>query len=716
MRVNNPGNPHGPGRGRGQHYIRPANPDHPDKHGPHYNIQNAPQPHQFNRPHAGRPNWNPHGYVMPPHHNFPPHLHILNPPHSAMYRPTGQLGEISISADIEINEAYYKTKITQVFKNNQKQPIELKIAVLKQTNNLFDSFEAKIGETTVHSKVIEKEKAKEKYTDSIAEGNAAIYVEQDENQSKFIVCLGNIPSGETVNFVSNFIGNIQMEKGKFVYELIRNFPIFMNQNKDPVFKMSEILVNIKIKTSSEMEECQIDQIPNEVVEIKENKFTGEDKKEYIFNLKFKQIPTIQKTTILKGGKMGLNEYFPSRKIRFSLKNKDTPTLIFKQNNPKTNESVLLLKSDLSKYLKEKDPLSASPSIFIFLIDQSGSMAGSKMKMVREALKLFLCSLPNGSKYQLIGFGYNFQMYNQTTVDFNSENVKQSLDTVSYLEANKGGTNIYQPLSAIYSRKYSSENLPIHVIILTDGAVNNRALTLNLIENNSQNFTVHSIGIGNDFDKELIENAGILGKGGFDFVQQIENLNKVIINQVKNCVEPYDNNFEVGINTSNEILSSKLPNTLGTNESLNVFKIYSNEAKPEEIKVKFNIVHEKEKQQKIEENLKAKDILIELPQGEELTKIAINKMLSETENPSIIGKELEISKKYQILSDFTSLFAEVELKEEMKEEMKEIKNDTYIVKERPMSGFHGGHGHYFGVGAPRPMVRRALGGRGRGVGA
>jgi len=42
--------------------------------------------------------------------------------------------------------------------------------------------------------------------------------------------------------------------------------------------------------------------------------------------------------------------------------------------------------------------------FIFLVDRSGSMAGSRMKITKEALKLFIQSLPVGCTFSILGFG------------------------------------------------------------------------------------------------------------------------------------------------------------------------------------------------------------------------------------------------------------------------------------------------------------------------
>ena len=59
---------------------------------------------------------------------------------------------------------------------------------------------------------------------------------------------------------------------------------------------------------------------------------------------------------------------------------------------------------------DDDSFELEPQEFIFLIDRSGSMyQGDKaIKTAKEALKLFLHSLPDGSFFNVVSFGTNFE--------------------------------------------------------------------------------------------------------------------------------------------------------------------------------------------------------------------------------------------------------------------------------------------------------------------
>ena len=89
----------------------------------------------------------------------------------------------------------------------------------------------------------------------------------------------------------------------------------------------------------------------------------------------------------------------------------------------------------------------SDQIFIFLLDRSGSMSGSNIEMAKEALKLFIQSLPQGAMFEVVSFGSRFEISSKDkggyeNNDTNINKIKQEID--SY-RANFGGTDILDPM-------------------------------------------------------------------------------------------------------------------------------------------------------------------------------------------------------------------------------------------------------------------------------
>ena len=136
------------------------------------------------------------------------------------------MDQVSVEINTQLNEIYSKSIITQKFSNKSQNSIELKIDIYKIPNHIFSSFKIKIGESKIiKSKVMKKEKAEQKYTDSISSGNSAICV--NEESDKYVINIGNIPSKEKVIFISEFLQFTEYTK-HFEFELLRNLPIFQS--------------------------------------------------------------------------------------------------------------------------------------------------------------------------------------------------------------------------------------------------------------------------------------------------------------------------------------------------------------------------------------------------------------------------------------------------------------------------------------------------------
>ena len=48
--------------------------------------------------------------------------------------------------------------------------------------------------------------------------------------------------------------------------------------------------------------------------------------------------------------------------------------------------------------------------YIFLVDRSGSMRGNRMEITKEAMKLFMKSIPPDSEFTIISFGTRHEFF------------------------------------------------------------------------------------------------------------------------------------------------------------------------------------------------------------------------------------------------------------------------------------------------------------------
>ena len=163
------------------------------------------------------------------------------------YKFISPLIKVCTEIDSKVNGLYSNTLVIQKIINELEIPIELKIYVKKNTKCIFSSFSAQIGDSIkVKSKVIQKEKAKIKYIDSISSRNATIFVSDDPtNENRIIINMGNIPPKQEVTFISNFIQFID-SSNNYEFELFRNLPICVGGNS--IYKYDLIKGQVEIKT------------------------------------------------------------------------------------------------------------------------------------------------------------------------------------------------------------------------------------------------------------------------------------------------------------------------------------------------------------------------------------------------------------------------------------------------------------------------------------
>jgi len=538
-------------------------------------------------------------------------------------------------------------------------------------------------EKKIVSKIMPKEKAEEKYSDAIAKGNTGIKGQYSEDMKSYCVNIGNINSNEKITLKTIYNQPITSYDMSYEYIIMNNFPSFnYNSKKEKEAKENtiEIIYNININTCSKitrlftnfknMESLSItynedytkSKISHKIEKdlINENVYENkiiEDELHILFRTKDINKPTLfyQYNPVIKKYSYSLNYLYSSDKIS---------ELIDIPEKPIEND----IKSFYEKYLSNIE--SEEPALFIFLVDQSGSMSGDPMKVVIESMLIFIQSLPKDSYFQIIGFGSDFEKYNKSPVEYNDKNIKEIVKKIKELQADKGGTNIISPLDDIFNNKKEYEKIKLskNIILLTDGEVENKNRCFNLIKENCDMFKVHSIGIGNEFDEELIKSCGIYWKGSFNFVKNLDNINSVVIKILKKCILPYlyDIKFTLLNNNKkkeNNIIFSKNEDFVYQDEIINYSFILDEDNKHNLIDLENNIIKFKvefiknQKSNKIEMDFRENNIIC-LPVGDNMTKIIVDKYLK-----SIINldeqTEIKISKEYDVLSKNTSLYAEIE---------------------------------------------------------
>ena len=607
--------------------------------------------------------------------------------------------EDTIYINAKINEIFASTEIIQYFSNPLEQSIELLISFPLKENINLNKFIISIGDKTVTSKVLKKEEAEKKYDESIYSGNTGFLSKYEENMNNYVVNIGNVEPKEKVKLQAYFIQKLGSSDMSYEYEIMEKYPTFHYKELNMEGARNKIIkANFKIETQSKITRIIAPFYDDEAK--KKSKYEVSFSNDYkIADIKYIKNPYDQQNIEIKDngekygypGKVNAPTYLTSFSILFRTENMNKPSLYYQYNDELKETSYILNYIYSSKKLRDipipeipdqdnkisyyekyqKNIINDSPGLFIFLIDQSGSMMGNPISLVKEALLLFIQSLPKGSYFQLIGFGSDFKKYNNAPVEYNEENVEGIIRIIKEIDAYMGGTNIVSPLSDIYNDKvYNNINLSKNIFLLTDGQIYDRDECIKLITANSDKFRIHALGIGYNFDEILIERSGKLSKGSSVFVKDIKDIKTAVINSLNSGLRDYliDLKFNFIHNEEklkNSIIKLNPKNDFSYQDEIITFSFILDDNNKIDIDkinedIKLEITGKKSEEPFVEiVNLKKGENIMKIIDGDELSKIIVGQGLKY--NKEFINdkeKEIAFSQKYQVLSKNTALYAEI----------------------------------------------------------
>ena len=193
-------------------------------------------------------------------------------------------------------------------------------------------------------------------------------------------------------------------------------------------------------------------------------------------------------------------------------------------------------------------LKKQPSECIFLIDCSGSMRGSSIQLAKEALSVFIHSLPVDAHFNIICFGSRKKDLFHTSKALTDESLAEATNLIKRIDADLGGTEIYSPLESIFLQP-KIVGKPRQVFVITDGDVSNSSECINLVNKHSSNNRVFTLGIGSSADRHLVKGMARAGRGTSVFTDFNENVSGKVVKQLKDALHPCI--FDVELDWAND---------------------------------------------------------------------------------------------------------------------------------------------------------------------
>jgi len=166
------------------------------------------------------------------------------------------------------------------------------------------------------------------------------------------------------------------------------------------------------------------------------------------------------------------------------------------------------------------PSSRLPREVVFVLDTSGSMAGTSIRQAKEALLLALERLQPADRFEVIEFNSTARALFGSPRDATRDNVRRATHWVASLDA-RGGTEMALALKLALNGREAEAGRVRQVIFLTDGAVGNEEALFALLRERLGGSRLFTIGIGSAPNSHFMTHAAQLGRGTFTYIGRIE---------------------------------------------------------------------------------------------------------------------------------------------------------------------------------------------------
>ena len=386
------------------------------------------------------------------------------------------LESIKIKVDVQGFTAHVLA--TMKYSNKESNPIEAIFIFPLDEQAAVCGFQATIDGRTIVAEVQEKQEAQDTYDDAISSGHSAFLLEEsDESSDIFQISVGNLPPEKEAVVELRFVTELAVEsEGRVVFVL----PTVLNPRYTPQDSAPSLSAQVpRVAAVSSPYAFEFEMKVKAISSISEISSTSNTLK-----VEINESDATQANITLAEA----HKFDKDVEIHILTREPFKPQAIVergvKTEGTEDEEGFMASPVVMLNFFPEfKTSESSEKGEFVFVVDRSGSMSGSKNDSARETLLLFLKSLPDGCYFNVVGFGSSYKTLFDKSVLYNDENLKKATDLAGSMKADLGGTEILSPLQWVFSQPLVKGH-PRQLFLLTDGGVGNTQQVISLVQKHS----------------------------------------------------------------------------------------------------------------------------------------------------------------------------------------------------------------------------------------
>jgi Ca-activated chloride channel homolog len=422
-----------------------------------------------------------------------------------------------VSVDAEISSFCARVVVAQRYVNRESKPIEAVYVFPLDEGAAVCGFEAIIDGTLVVGEVKERENAFRMYDDAIEQGHGAFLLDE-ERPDVFQASVGNLPPGKEVLLKLTYVTELSVAgKG-----LRFSIPTTVSPRYAPADDQrgvgrpdSETLnppvvwsvpygLNLSVRLSMGGAITRIES-PSHPASVTMHGRSA--------------------TVTLSQRDVALDRDFV---LSVECDGLDTPQAWIERDDNGGQAVAVAFAPDLGQTM--------TPCDVTFVVDRSGSMEGTSIEEVRNALQLCLRSMIPGCTFNIVGFGTKYASLFPESRAYDEASLAEASAHVSALHANFGGTEILPALQFVLEQP-RQPGRPRQVVVLTDGEVTDTDAVIALARQHAGHSRIFTFGIGAGSSQHLVKGLARAGGGSAEFIYPGERIEPKVVRQFGRLLSP-----------------------------------------------------------------------------------------------------------------------------------------------------------------------------------
>ena len=411
--------------------------------------------------------------------------------------------------DVDILDAYAVTETIRILENPNEEPMNYTFEFSIPDGALISNFSIEVDGETYYADVLEKEEAQEQYNESVQAGNTAGLV-ASSGDSDFEYSVSFAP-GERITATLRYEQMLLKTKGWHEYVL----PFDASSYVDEV---GDLIIYVDIEAPEEIISFLREGYSDLVTDT--NVITNTA----YFEVRAEDI--IPDEDLVVRWRTGGGS--PAGVMYFGEWDGEGYFLHVYDPDP----------SGLGDERLGKD--------FVFVVDKSGSMGGTKFEQSKAALEHIYSSLIPEDRFSLVEFNTQSNTYSDVLISADEVAIEKVLAYIMALDSG-GGTDIHEGLmEGLDIFKADDGSVPV-LVLLTDGRANSGLFhrsdfRKDVLEKNTVDAPIFSIALGNGADWEFVEALSLENDGKAIWVGEDEDVVSAISDFVDTFSTPLVSNL------------------------------------------------------------------------------------------------------------------------------------------------------------------------------